>query len=101
MNVKKLKELIIIRTKIDAQNDILTEENHNYQLELLCDNLQETMKFLNECSSEEFYWLSELFESLSEYYKSQELIDCMKANAIRTKNNVLDDIKYAEEVLKH
>lgn len=101
MNVEKLSELIIIRTKIDAQNDILTENNHNQQLELLCENLQDTMKFLDECSPQEFYWISELFERLSEHYKSQELIDCMKYNAKRTNMNVFVDINYAEEALKH
>ena len=75
MNTSKLKELIKEREQIDAQNDVLTEQNHNEQFELLSDNLLETMDFLNICSSEEIYWVSELFEKLksgfSEKYKAE------------------------------
>ena len=45
MNTSKLKELIKEREQIDAQNDVLTEESHNEQFELLSNNLQETMDF--------------------------------------------------------
>ena len=74
MNTSKLKELLKERAQIDAQNDVLTEQSHNEQFELLSNNLQETMVFLNTCTPEEIYWVSELFERLSEHFKSQELI---------------------------
>ena len=101
MNTSKLKELIKEREQIDAQNDVLTEQNHNEQFELLSDNLLETMDFLNICSSEEIYWVSELFERLSEHFKSQELIDCMESNAKRTGVDCAIDIEYAKKALKY
>ena len=101
MNTSKLKELIKEREQIDAQNDVLTEQNHNEQFELLSDNLQETMDFLNTCSPEELYWVSELFEKLSEHFKSQELIDCMECNAKRTGVDCAMDIEYAKEALNY
>ena len=101
MNTNKLKELIKEREQIDAQNDVLTEQNHNEQFELLSDNLLETMDFLNICSSEEIYWVSELFERLSEHFKSQELIDCMESNAKRTGVDCAIDIEYAKKALKY
>ena len=101
MNTNKLKELIKEREQIDAQNDVLTEQNHNEQFELLSENLHETMDFLNICSSEEIYWLSELFERLSEHFKSQELIDCMESNAKRTGVDCAIDIEYAKKALKY
>lgn len=99
MNTIKLKELIKERVQIDAQNDVLTEQNHNAQFELLSNSLQETISFLNMCSSEEFYWLSELFERLSEHFKSQDLVDCMENNAKRTGIDCTIDIEYAKEAL--
>lgn len=39
MNTSKLRELIKERSQIDAQNDVLAEQNHNVQFELLSDNL--------------------------------------------------------------
>lgn len=101
MNTSKLKELIKEREQIDAQNDVLTEQNHNEQFELLSYNLLETMDFLNICSSEEIYWVSELFEILSEHFKSQELIDCMESNAKRTGVDCAIDIEYAKKALKY
>ena len=101
MNTSKLKELIKEREQIDAQNDVLTEKNHNEQFELLSYNLLETMDFLNICSSEEIYWVSELFERLSEHFKSQELIDCMESNAKRTGVDCAIDIEYAKKALKY
>ena len=101
MNTSKLKELIKEREQIDAQNDVLTEQNHNEQFELLSDNLLEIMDFLNICSSEEIYWVSELFERLSEHFKSQELIDCMESNAKRTGVDCAIDIEYAKKALKY
>lgn len=64
MNVSKLKELIKERAQIDAQNDILTERSQNDQYNILSLNLSDTIDFLNNCTSEELYWVSELFERL-------------------------------------
>ena len=63
---KQLKELIKERAQIDAQNDILTERSQNDQYNILSLNLSDTIDFLNNCTSEELYWVSELFERLRE-----------------------------------
>ena len=101
MNVNKLKELIKERELIDAQNDVLTEQNHDEQFKLLSVNLYETINFLNNCLPEELYWISELFERLSEYFKSMELINCMERNAQRTGVDCSIDIQYAKDVLNY
>lgn len=101
MNVDKLKELIKERALIDAQNDILTEQSHDEQFRLLSVNLFETIDFLNNCLPEELYWVSELFERLSDHFKSQELIDCMERNAVRTGVDCKVDIAYAKDALNY
>ena len=101
MNVNKLKELIKERELIDAQNDVLTEQNHDEQFKLLSVNLSETINFLNNCLPEELYWISELFERLSEYFKSMELINCMERNAQRTGVDCSIDIQYAKDALNY
>ena len=100
MNVEKLKGLIKERALIDAQNDVLTEQNHDEQFKLLSVNLSETINFLNNCLPEELYWVSELYERLSEHFKSQELIDCMESNAKRTGIDCAMDIEYAKKALE-
>lgn len=101
MNVNKLKELLKERILIDAQNDVLIKENWESQFSILTENLNGTIKFLDSCSKEEFYWVSELFEELSEYFKSKELIDCMERNAKRTGEDCSMDIKYAKDALNY
>ena len=101
MNVSKLKELIKERPQIDAQNDILTERSQNDQYNILSLNLSDTIDFLNNCSSEELYWVSELFERLSEHFKSQKLIECMEKNEKRTGIDCSINIEYAKAALNY
>lgn len=77
----------------------MTEENHRQLLFTLNNNLNDTIDYLNCCSPDSFYWISELFEDLSEHFKSQELIDCIKRNVIRTGVDCKCDIEYAEKAL--
>lgn len=100
MNVSKLKELIKERALVDAQNDILTEKSQKEEFNILSKNLSDTINFLNTCSKEEFYWISEIFDDLSEHFKSNELIECMERNAMRTGIDCTTDIEYAKVVLK-
>ena len=101
MNVNKLKELIKERALIDAKNDILTEQSQNDQFDILSLNLSDTIDFFNNCSPEELYWVSELFERLSEHFKSKELIECMKRNALRMGIDCSINIEYAKDALNY
>ena len=67
MNVKKIKELIQERDEMDPQNDVLADQNQEQLLEIFKENLTESMIFLDSCSANEFYWISELFDDLSEF----------------------------------
>lgn len=99
MRKEQIEILIEERKKIDAQNDVLTEENHQKLLSIMKDSLNDVIDYLNGSSPESFYWISELFEDLSEHFKSQELIDCMERNALRTGVDCDCDIEYAKKAL--
>ncbi|MGM9970848.1 MAG: hypothetical protein ACI35W_00365 [Anaeroplasmataceae bacterium] len=99
MNVDKVKELILERSKMDPQNDILAGQNQEQLFEIFKVNLNECIEFLDSCSAEELYWISELFDDLSEHFKSQELIECMERNALRTGVDCSIDIEYAKKAL--
>lgn len=101
MDVKKIKELIQERNEMDPQLDIPASQNQEKLLEIFKINLDESIEFLDSCSSEELYWISELFEELSEFFKSQELIECMERNAKRTGVDCSMDIKYAKDALNY
>ena len=99
MNVDKVKELILERSKMNPQNDILAGQNQEQLFEIFKVNLNECIEFLDSCSAEELYWISELFDDLSEHFKSQELIECMERNALRTGVDCSIDIEYAKKAV--
>ena len=80
-------------------NDILTCQYQEKLFEIFKIDLTESMDFLDSCSAEELYWISEIFEDLSEHFKSQELIECMERNAARTGVDCSVDIEYAKKAL--
>lgn len=81
MDVKRLRELIAAE-KNDT-NSYYFEEIFEEKKNLLCENLQETMQFIDSCTQEEFYWISNAFEDISEKYKSTEFIECLRRNQKR------------------
>ncbi len=101
MNEKLIKKIIQEKKEIDPQNDILLNEKYEELLQIFKENLYESMNYLNTCSSDEFYWISELFEDLSAYFKSQELIDCMEQNSKRTCVDCSININYAKDALNY
>lgn len=99
MNVGKVKELIQERSKMDPQNDVLAGQNQEKLLEIFKMNLTDCIEFLDSCSVEELYWISEIFEDLSEFFQSFELIECMERNATRTGVDCSIDIEYAKKAM--
>lgn len=99
MNINKLKELITKEKNIDVDSSdhffpIIFAE----KLAILNENLEETMAFLDTCTEEEFYWISNAFEDISEKYKSHEFIECIKRNMLRfprIKDDIQTELKYA------
>ena len=59
------------------------EEIFQGKLAILNENLDNTIAFLDCCTEEEFYWVSNAFDEISEKYKSWEFIECIKRNMLR------------------
>lgn len=83
MNREYMKQLAEEAETIDPQNEVLWEINFNKRLAELKINLDDTINYLNTCSKQELDWASETFEDLSEYFKSQRLIECVERNITR------------------
>ena len=87
MNIAKLKELISREKNIEVDtSDYFFPIIFAEKLAILNENLDETIAFLNTCTEEEFYWVSNAFEDISEKYKSHEFIECIKRNMLRFPN---------------
>lgn len=88
---KKFHEVIENRAKYDPE---YPEMNHiwNDMIEVFSEDIVATMVFLlNECSADEFSWLSEIFDGIAEKTQSLEFIDALKKVAA----------KYPDEVQKY
>lgn len=83
MNREYMKQLAEEAEAIDPQNEVLWEINFNKRLAELKINLDDTINYLDTCSKQELDWASETFEDLSEYFKSQRLIECVERNITR------------------
>ena len=56
---------------------------------------------LGGCSKENLYWISEIFEDISEYFNSDKFIDCIEKLAVKYPELDLEyDIKFAKEIRK-
>lgn len=100
MNIKKLEELIDENKKIELNDDCAQERIWHEMYDILSDNLEETMKYLDTISKEAISYVCSIFDDLSEHFQSIELIECMKRSAKRTGFDCSIDIECAIEMLK-
>lgn len=50
------------------------QKSWNEIIEILSENEENTIKYLENCSKEDLYWISEVFEDVAEIIQSKELI---------------------------
>lgn len=110
MNIGKFKEIIRERCRIATECrdewSFGIEKCWSQEIEILCEDVDATISFLqNECTAEEFSWISEIIDNLAERTRSRELVQAYK-NLIdkfpeeSKESNILESIKFAENVLK-
>lgn len=67
---------------------------------ILSENIDETIEYLNNCNEEEIYWISEVFDDISEQTKSIKFIECIEKISEKYPNLDLEkDIFYARKAL--
>lgn len=66
-------------------------------VKILSSNIYETIEYLENCSEEDLYFISEIFEDISEQLKSKEFIDCLRKLDIKFPDlDMTKDIDLAE-----
>lgn len=95
----EIKERIIEITnllyKLHLEDDEARDKCWKEEIELFTKDLNTTIKCLDEIDKNAFYYVTSVFDDISRHFKSQELIECMKRNAIRTGVDCSVDIEYA------
>jgi len=85
-------KLVARREKIEEIVDWNNEPVIDATIALFTTNLQETIDFLdNDCSADQFSWMSEVFDKISEKLQSWDFIDVLRRTAA----------KYPEETKKN
>ncbi|MBQ7706962.1 MAG: hypothetical protein IJT72_04190 [Lachnospiraceae bacterium] len=106
MDIARLKETIQRKKSLDINDDFSIEECWNTETEILSNNINDTINFIQTCSEDEFYELAEVFPEVIDKTQSHDLYIAM-----RKRNDSLDnqeykasnmtDLKYAKEALSH
>ncbi len=102
MYASKLREIIRMEKSLTEETVGLFDSVFKQKLEILCEDLDQTIAFLDECTQDEFYWVSNSFEDLSEFFKSERLIECLTRNQARfpdISDKIQPEIDYAIRVL--
>lgn len=95
-NVKYFKELIAERIKLSIKTqdewDYAIDLVNNKMIDLICSNIDAAIDYiLNDCTGDEFAWLSEFFDEVIEKTLSQKYIDALR---VVTKKYPIETKKY-------
>ena len=68
--------------------------------DILSENEEDTIAYQNNCDKDELYWISEVFEDISENLQSQEFIECLRRLDVKFPElDMTKDIDLAEEYI--
>jgi L-rhamnose mutarotase len=96
MNIQKLREVITQYISLDANDDFATEKCWKEMTAMLSENVTDTISFFkSECTIEEFYWLSSIFEDVIAKTQSADLISIW-----RSKLSDISSEKFKQEEFK-
>jgi hypothetical protein len=79
MDIKNKMDVILNeRKKLNLNDDYGIYKSWNEIIEVLSEDEENTIRYLETCSKEELYWISEVFEDIAEIIQSKDLIDCLR-----------------------
>ena len=97
---EKINQIIEKRKKLHIEDDFGIQKCWEDLTNVLSDNENKTISYLNSCEKEQIYWISENFEDISENLESKDFIRCLRN--LDKKFPVLEmtkDIDLAEEYI--
>lgn len=73
-----MDKIIAERKSKDIEDDYGIQTCWDKMIHVLSNDIYETVAYLENCSEEEIYFISEVFEDISEQLQSKQYIDCLK-----------------------
>ena len=99
--MEKIIEITQKLYTLHLEDDCARDECWKKEIELFTRDLNTTIKCLDELDAKAFFYVTSVFDDISEHFKSKELIDCMKRNAKRTGVDCEVDIEFAIQALNY
>ena len=106
MDIIKFREIIKNISGLDPNAYSEIEKCWKSEVDLLSEDIPGTISFLsNECTEDEYAWISEIIDDLIATTKSKELLDCYKNLMVKFPDacatyNIAYTIECAEDSLK-
>ncbi|MBC1242593.1 hypothetical protein [Listeria welshimeri] len=103
MELKNEMDAILKKRKgLNINDDFGIEKCWNEMTVLLTQNEDETIDYLNECNEDNLYYISEIFEDISEQLQSERFITCLrKLDKKFPKLDMTKDIDIAESYIEN
>jgi len=110
MNVVEFREAIARRAYVEeiSQGEWSDgiDECCKKEIEILSEDISSTIEFLkNECTADEYTWISEVIDDIVDKNPSRELLECYKSLMIKfpeeyEKYNIAGVVEICENILK-
>ncbi|WP_185407301.1 hypothetical protein [Listeria booriae] len=96
-------EIILEKRKsLNINDDFGIEKCWNEMTELLSQNEMETINYLEESTEKDLYYISEIFEDVSERFQSEQFINCLrKLDKKFPELDMTQDIDIAESYIEN
>ncbi|MFP1694828.1 hypothetical protein ACLD5W_00815 [Gardnerella greenwoodii] len=79
MYVQKFREVIRRRKETNDEYDYGVEMCNKEEIQILSEDIPSTIEYLqNQCTADEFVWISEIIDDLAEKTRNRELVECYK-----------------------
>lgn len=96
----KMSDIIKRRMSLNNNDDYGIEKCWNLMTNILTKSEIETIDYLNQCGEIELYYISEIFDDISESLQSELFIDCLRKLEKKYPNlDLAKDIDIAESYL--
>ena len=101
MNINKLRESILELLSLHPNDDYRTEKCWKEETEILSENILETIDFFeNQCTDEEFFWLSSVFSDVSEIVQSKQFVETLRSRLARVNRETYNQNSFESEHIR-
>ena len=101
MNVTNLRAELSHRLSLDVNDDYGIEASWKRLTEILSENISDTLFFFEtECTDEELFWLSEVFDDVSKIVQSKRFIQVLRTRLAKVTREGYDQKSFKSEHMR-